>query len=170
MKGKATFVGVSSSVIILAILLIIQTCIITYYSSLGGAASKGQSIGIMEKMEWVPEVIPREATDGVKPEQTLHYMIRKAAHFYNFFIVGILVMAICIFSVSNSCNRNNICRIIFWAVLGLSIAIFDECHQHFVPGRSAKVIDVLIDFSGVLFGMIVAETFSKIVCAKRCRE
>lgn len=38
-------------------------------------------------------------------------------------------------------------------VLGVMYAVTDEIHQHFVPGRTASALDVVIDAVGVLLGI-----------------
>jgi len=44
-----------------------------------------------------------------------------------------------------------------WVALGLSLiyAISDELHQLFIPGRNASMIDVCIDVSGAVLGLIL---------------
>ena len=68
------------------------------------------------------------------------HLIRKAAHFTEFFLLGVLLWA-------------------DWRLLGrgpallplgagLAAAAADETLQTFVPGRSGQLTDVLLDFSG----------------------
>jgi VanZ family protein len=38
---------------------------------------------------------------------------------------------------------------------GVGYAITDELHQHFVPGRAARPLDVLIDTVGVAVGIVL---------------
>jgi VanZ family protein len=40
-----------------------------------------------------------------------------------------------------------------WA--GIAYAVADEVHQHFVPGRHGALLDVAIDASGVLAGILL---------------
>lgn len=45
---------------------------------------------------------------------------------------------------------------IFQALLFVALfGAFDEYHQSFVPGRSSRVVDVLIDFVGGILGLFV---------------
>lgn len=78
-----------------------------------------------------------------------HIVLRKVAHFYNFALVGALVFCLCRIIEK---DEKSTFLILFSGVLA---AACDEFHQYFVPGRSAQVSDVLIDFSGVLFGALV---------------
>ena len=40
--------------------------------------------------------------------------------------------------------------------VGIGYAVGDEVHQHFVPGRHGSVLDVAIDASGVLAGILLS--------------
>jgi VanZ like protein len=46
-------------------------------------------------------------------------------------------------------------------VAGVGYAITDELHQHFVPGRAARPLDVLIDSAGVALGIAVWRRFGR---------
>jgi VanZ family protein len=43
-----------------------------------------------------------------------------------------------------------------WA--GTAYALLDEVHQHFVPGRHGALLDVAIDATGVLAGVLLLHT------------
>lgn len=76
----------------------------------------------------------------------LSLIVRKLAHFTEYFILGLLVYNL-IYS-----NQKKACFAIIICVL---YAISDEIHQLFVPGRSCQVLDVIIDSSGSLLGIIL---------------
>ena len=42
-----------------------------------------------------------------------------------------------------------------WA-LSVAYAVSDEFHQHFVPGRAGRPLDVAIDATGALAGVLIA--------------
>ncbi len=147
----------------LFILLMAQVFIITMFSSQPSEKSSEISRSIMNKIEWVSESIPRETIPG-DGRISLHLIIRKLAHFYNFFIVGALLGAMHI-NIRENCKRA-----LLWATFGLLIGIADETLQRFVPGRSSEIGDVVVDFSGVLFGMSFIKVFLGIIFAKRCRK
>ncbi len=149
--------------VVLVTLLLAQIFIITTFSSQDAQKSSEISRSVMNKMEWVPDLIPRETA----PEDggiSLHLMIRKLAHFYNFFVVGVLLGTI------HLNTKENYKRVLLWAAFGLLIGIADETLQHFIPGRNPKVYDVFVDFSGVLFGMISIKVFLGIIFAKRWKR
>ena len=77
-------------------------------------------------------------------------IIRKLAHFAEFFVIGGLLM-----SCAYSFDRFKPYRYSFAALfVGLFTAVIDEFIQLFFEGRSAEITDVLIDFSGVLTGAL----------------
>ncbi len=77
------------------------------------------------------------------------FIIRKSAHFIEFFILGILVLNVLI----HFCKFNK--KIIFISLLLCFLyACSDEFHQLFVTGRTGRFPDVLIDTSGSFIGII----------------
>lgn len=80
---------------------------------------------------------------------TLHHFIRKAAHFIEYAVLGILVfIAIHIEPLLQNQALN---FILFW-ILPASL---DETIQVFVPDRNGCITDVLLDMSGFLTGSIL---------------
>lgn len=82
-----------------------------------------------------------------------NHIIRKTAHFAEFFLLGIITSA---FRVFTKTPYKNIFTILF---MGLATAVSDETVQIFVDGRGSQVSDVLLDFSGVLAGTLIALLF-----------
>jgi VanZ family protein len=80
---------------------------------------------------------------GIKPstQALIHLIIRKTAHF-GAYTVFFLVL------IGGPLRRRP-----GWALLiCLALASLDETHQLFVPGRTASLYDVAVDFSGAIFG------------------
>ena len=46
-------------------------------------------------------------------------------------------------------------------LFSLAYAVIDEIHQSYVPLRSSSVEDVLIDFIGIIFSLVIAVFISK---------
>ncbi len=134
--------------------ILIQAAIITAFSAQGGEASNAASLAILNKSEKIIGKVDEEVFN-------LHRFIRKAAHLYNFAVIGMLVF----------CSWYCICRdrkkLVLWSLMGLLTAIFDEVHQSFIPGRSARVGDVLIDFSGTLVGICFLYAVIRILFRKK---
>lgn len=75
------------------------------------------------------------------------FLIRKSAHFFEFFILYILTYE-CL--KEYPLNKTIIIAIIFC----LLIACLDEIHQMITPNRTPSMIDVMIDFSGSLMAYL----------------
>lgn len=98
------------------------------------------------------------AADGVVYVDTfpleLEKLVRKAAHFSEYFSVGFLSYSL-VLLWHGRWKRG---RTIVLSQLVLS-AVLDELHQYFVPGRYASVKDVLLDSVGGIFGMLAVFGF-----------
>jgi VanZ family protein len=112
---------------------------IFYSSSMPGEASGGASMSIIHRIvEWVP-FIPFSV-------DTLHYILRKGAHFTVF-----LVLAFC---VAHSLKYYMKRRLLFFLAWGIAAfyGVLDEIHQYFVPGRACEILDMVINASGAFVG------------------
>ena len=74
-------------------------------------------------------------------------MVRKIAHFTEFFVLGVLVCSALL-------AHRVPCRVPFAIACAVAVATVDECIQLFVPGRAAAVTDVLLDSAGALVGVL----------------
>lgn len=79
---------------------------------------------------------------------TLNYFIRKCAHFVAYLVLGIIAL----FAVRRVGYDGRKGLGIAFGICA-SYAIADEIHQAFVPGRTPKLLDVLIDSSGAAVGI-----------------
>lgn len=75
-----------------------------------------------------------------------HTFIRKGAHFFAYFILGILIYR------ALWGRWKNFFMALFIALL---YAVSDEVHQLFIPGRSGEFRDVLIDSAGAATGILL---------------
>ena len=78
---------------------------------------------------------------------SLNYFIRKCAHFLAYLVLGIVVLF-----ATRRIGYTGKKGIVFTLMLCIGYAITDELHQAFVPGRTPKLLDVLIDSSGASLG------------------
>lgn len=83
-------------------------------------------------------------------------LIRKSAHVTEYLILGLLLTLI--FTLSGKQIRFYAMNIMF---LGMTAALTDEFIQTFTPGRSGEVRDVIIDFCGVLLGILIVCLFAR---------
>jgi len=78
---------------------------------------------------------------------SLNYFIRKCAHFLAYLVLGIIVL----FAMKKIGYTG---KTGVWITLLICIgyATTDELHQAFVPGRTPKLTDIVIDSSGATLG------------------
>lgn len=82
--------------------------------------------------------------------ETFHLVIRKLAHFTEYFILGLLTfLALVPYTISFKQ------KLIVIFGYGFIFASLDETIQLFVEGRAGSVRDVLIDSAGVLFSIMI---------------
>ncbi|MBQ6440658.1 MAG: VanZ family protein [Mogibacterium sp.] len=100
--------------------------------------------------------------------QTAHFIVRKAAHFSEFAVLGICLNANFIDLTTQNeptettePNRSPAKQMLWkhhllatW-IAGTLYAGTDEFHQFFVEGRSCEFRDVCIDAAGVAFGILI---------------
>lgn len=88
---------------------------------------------------------------------TLHYIVRKGAHFTVYAVLG----GLCANALARTTQLFTRKPQLFLCALGVSMlyAISDEIHQYFVPGRAMMATDVLIDTCGAAFGIVLVILF-----------
>ena len=85
---------------------------------------------------------------------SLNYLIRKCAHFLAYLVLGIIVL----FAMRRIGLTGK--KGILWTLLiCIGYAITDELHLGVVPGRTPKLMDVLIDSSGASLGISIYVLF-----------
>lgn len=80
--------------------------------------------------------------------------VRKLAHFSEFAILGILI-----YLNVKEYKKNRV--VLFALVLSALYALSDEIHQIFVPGRACTFVDMCIDTSGALIGILLIHLILK---------
>ncbi len=96
-----------------------------------------------------------EQQQQIKEKVTL--VVRKTAHFTEFAVLGFFLM-IHLLSYKpyiKSFNFKMFIRACISWVIGVLYAFSDEFHQMFVTDRYSSIYDVMIDSSGVLFGVFL---------------
>jgi len=79
--------------------------------------------------------------------QTMHYVIRKLAHFTEYLILSVLL-----YRALRDGSRWSFRAAATAVAIAGAYAVADEVHQLFVPGRTAAASDCLIDVSGAAAG------------------
>jgi VanZ family protein len=105
---------------------------------------------------------------GLPPETLalMHHVIRKCAHFAEYFILGLLILR------GIRAGRHGTRPA--WAAVAILLvagyAALDEFHQSFVPGRTAAISDVLLDTTGGVTAQAVAALAALWFHVRRGRE
>ncbi|WP_342578106.1 VanZ family protein [Psychrobacillus sp. FSL K6-2843] len=127
--------------------VILWMVLIFFFSSQPAADSKELSLGVTEMFLSIVEMA---APDSDLFMENSHHFVRKNAHFFIYFLLGILVVRA--LRLSKFWNKKDIG--LAFLICGI-YAISDELHQLFVPGRGAQVKDVWIDSAGALVGILL---------------
>ena len=93
------------------------------------------------------------------------HVVRKAAHFTEFFILGVLGS-----SFLRSIGKESFFAESYAFLCGLAVAVIDETIQIISPDRGPSVKDVLLDASGVLCGIAVCFALIRISLRIRARR
>lgn len=135
--------------IIKLVLIIVWMGIIFSFSNDTGEVSTKKSDGII--IRTVETFLSRDL-NSLEKEKWVKYLVvpvRKAAHFFVYLILGILIISFC--QEFGDINNKMVLLALFLAFL---YALSDEIHQMLVPGRSGQISDVLLDAIGSFVGII----------------
>ena len=127
---------------ILDILIALNLALIWGNSMLTGISSEAVSGGVLALLGRFLPVLLTEAG---------HTLLRKAAHFSEFALLGLLY-----------CGRHRLVKgeaPVHLMGFGLAVACIDETIQIFTPGRASSLIDVWIDASGFALGLLLIVIF-----------
>ena len=144
------------------ITVILLMMLIFYFSQQPVITSNDLSKGITERIIETVEII---APTEDMPIDTINHIVRKNAHFFIYFFLGIFVLIALMKSGIKGYRSAGLA--LFFCI---SYAISDEVHQLFVPGRGARVMDVLIDSTGAATGIIMASIIGSFVKSRTTRS
>ena len=139
--------------------VVIWMILIFNLSSQVAEESNQLSTGITEAIaRTIEKVVPNVEIDT----GSFNHIVRKNAHFFAYFVLGILVM--------NAFRRSVVYgyKSTVLAAAGCVLyAVSDEIHQLFVPGRGGQVKDVIIDSAGAGASSIIYLLVSRTVKRKK---
>lgn len=131
-------------------LFILISGLILFFASNSGEVSTDQSSFLLRIVTRITNGLGLNLTQG--EIDGIHQFIRKAiGHFGIFFIDG--VFGYLTFSRFLNFERKN--NLLLTLGAGLFIASLSEIIQLFAPERGPSVLDVILDFSGYLFGVLL---------------
>ena len=107
-------------------------------------------------LEKAPSNLVSESTAWTETERDrFHAVVRKCAHFIEFFILGMFMIL--------TMNQTKVTRVMrISLVLCVVVAAMDETLQLFVPGRAGLLTDVLLDSFGSFIGILLCVFLMKV--------
>jgi vanZ family protein len=134
------------------LLPLLWMAVIFMLSQQPASISSGQSGVFVEQL--------RHITPSVD-QQLLTFLVRKGAHIFAYFVLGILTF--------NALWRVDLSKFKFNSPAILSIivcalyAASDEFHQLFIIGRSGELRDIMIDSCAAMIGVFIISIFVRIL-------
>ena len=155
-------INIFSKRTIYLLLTLLWVAVIFSFSLQPATTSSEVSRGVGEWLveTFVPFLSERLEAMPVEQLEFLHTLLRKAGHFSEYFVLGILAML----SVLQTKVRYRLLSARSFCVL---VAAVDETIQLFVSGRSGQVTDVMLDGVGALCGIAVLMGVRKILIGKK---
>lgn len=144
--------------IFLTTILAVLSIIIFMFSNQAGSSSINTSDKFASKViDKVYEVANKEITPKEKKKLIIktRFIVRKIAHFTLYFTLGLIVYLLLL---SHNVKHSVILSIIICFLFGC----VDEIHQYFVPGRTARVYDCIVDTLGSMTSIYLVYFSQKI--------
>ncbi len=139
----------------LSLLLVIALMVMIYSFSAQTGEESGEMSG--KVTTWVLNLVVPGFGDFSAEKQeairsTVGLVVRKTAHFTEYALLGMSLML----HIAQIQKRTAVRLPWLWAWgVGTLYAASDEFHQGFVAGRGPSVVDVMIDSSGVIAGVLL---------------
>lgn len=136
-------------------LVFVWMTLIFWFSHQPSTVSAEMSHGLLEQLITIfQDIFHRVA----KYADVLHTFVRKSAHFFIYFVLGVLVLG-AVQADEKGYNKRLFIRSL---LICCAYAMSDEYHQTFIVGRSGEWSDVLIDTSGALLGCLNYQWMNKL--------
>lgn len=119
---------------------------ITFTNSLLPASVSSEQSGFFHRIIENILLFFKISTENIN----LSYLIRKGAHFTQFFLLGFFYFMFFYLS-----NKESYEPYLLTLNYGLLIAMTDEFIQYFIPGRAMLIEDVFIDLFGVITVLLI---------------
>ena len=137
------------------ILPLLWMTVIFILSQQPASVSSGQSGVFVEQLRHIAPSVD---------QQLLTFLVRKGAHIFAYFVLGILTF--------NALWRVGLNKLKVNYPVGLSIivcalyATSDEFHQLFISGRSGEIRDIIIDSCAATVGVFIISIFCNNIAKK----
>ena len=139
----------------LTLILVVAVMVMIYCFSAQTGTESGAMSGKITT--WVLNlVIPDFSNLSPEKQATIHstvgLLVRKLAHFSEYALLGFSLML----HIRQIQKRTRVALPWLWSWgIGTLYAASDEFHQGFVAGRGPSIVDVMIDSSGVIAGVLL---------------
>ena len=142
--------------VIMVCLLIANMAVIFLFSSADRVESGETSAGVTRFLleTFHPHYGELPEAEQAALIQSAHRFVRKAAHFCEFALLGFLSAGLFLWLSARTFAVKGWMTLSIPAVFTLLYAASDEIHQMFTD-RGPRVTDVLIDFAGACFGILL---------------
>lgn len=149
------------------VLLFVWMICIFAFSSQNAEDSSQTSGGIVDFVIKIvcPEYNSMPTAEQVSIADTVSFIVRKTAHFTEYFILGLLSVLSAITFSKYKIKFRASGAFLFCVLYSIS----DEIHQYFVPGRACRFFDMLVDSSGSLLAIVIVTLIvikSRKICSK----
>ena len=114
----------------------------------GNSMTPGNVSG--EMSGWVSQLLGKILPFLSPESEHGHWLVRKIAHFSEFALLGMLFRWLFAMLM-----EKKLPSFLLPLGCGMICAVIDECIQFFSPGRVCSFVDMCIDWSGVLTGIVV---------------
>lgn len=149
--------------IILTIFIFLWMILIFYFSNQNSSISGKTSTDFLCKIVEVVKGRKLAANERIRIRRKYSFYIRKLAHFFLYFVLGAMVyVLLCIFM------RDPIKPVILAIFICFIYACTDEFHQLFIPGRSSKIFDIMVDTCGAMLSVSIILLFRSFINLMIC--
>ena len=132
---------------------LISIAAIFFFSEQSGSVSHSSSMKVAERVaEDLVKMSPSaQNTNGiVLLSKALDYPIRKLAHLFIYFMLGLIIYLCLRFVLAEKVHPSYAFLVIIFVFL---VACADEINQHFTVGRGASFKDIILDTIGGTLGI-----------------
>lgn len=147
--------------IVVWIPVLVTGILITGFSSQNGSESSGLSKkaanAVIQVFDTVNVVSFTDENQREELIKKMQYPIRKGAHMTEYAAFTVFTYIALMVNGIPAEKRKYVAFIIAFL-----LACSDELHQRFVPGRSGRVTDVLIDSAGCIIALLIIEVIRRI--------
>jgi VanZ family protein len=143
--------------VMLVFLIIIWMGIIFVFSNQTANISESKSDSVSNFIIDVTSGIRKEKISSSRREElikNMRFYVRKTAHFTIYLILSILVYFTCTTYKVKHC-------FLYTILLCFLYACSDELHQLFILGRTARILDIIIDMFGAFMGCLISKNIFK---------